>query len=146
MGFTWTPITANQTKIQHAHYKELKQNIDVVLQDLQTSYTWNYWANPDDLLGQMVRKPHIEELRAAIDYADDQNYCRAHDAAQYDVYDNNVHTAVDSGDYATYNGTADAAVDSTDNTTYYSDEHTGVDSAYDSSVNSTNYTTDKTFL
>lgn len=134
MGFSWTPITQYITEIAAAHQNEIKENIDIVYSDLDLSqYGWEYLpVNVDD---EMLHE-HFQEMRDAIDYADDMNYCRSHDTG-YNADDDAIARGVvytaqnsgyDSGYKAGVDGSYQSGVDGAYRSTVYSGHYSDVDS------------------
>lgn len=70
MGFIWRTIDGD---IEDLDSSEIRNNIDDVLTDIQTSWSWT------DISGvsEDVLANDALELRSAVDFADQQNYCRS---------------------------------------------------------------------
>ncbi|MHA1286999.1 MAG: hypothetical protein ACTSPB_06285 [Candidatus Thorarchaeota archaeon] len=131
MGFEWQESIKPGSGNSQAIMKELKDNIDAVYSDLQLSpFSWTSLADTEKIT--QIDEDDIKELRDAIDYADDMNYCRSHDATYFVTYYDDEHS--------TYRSSYDAGVDTGYNVTYYNDEHTSVlsseNSGYDATYNS----------
>lgn len=149
MGFSWTPLVQFVTEIKAAHQNQIKTNIDTVYTDLELSaYGWAYLPVN---IGDEILHEHHKEMRDAIDYADDMNYCRAHNTG-YDGADDAVDRAtVYSGQNTGYDSGYQAGVDeghkySVDNdyhSSYHSGQKSGYDSSYNAGVDSSNYITHK---
>lgn len=128
MGFDWTAITQNVTIILAAHQNEIRTNINTVYDDLELDhYAWVYL--PVDI-GEEIDDADFQEMRDAIDFADEQNTCRNHDVA-YDLDDNAI---AETGD----DGIVHTGADSNYNPGYDGTNNPGVDTDYDSSVDGTN--------
>lgn len=130
MGFSWTSITQYVTEVAAAHQNEIKANVDIVYSDLALSqYDWQYLpVNVDE---EFLHED-FKEMRDAIDYADDMNYCRSHDTG-YNTDDQAVHRAtVHSGQKTGHDSTHDVGVDGD----YDSGVHSGQKSEYQASYNS----------
>ncbi|MHA1286143.1 MAG: hypothetical protein ACTSPB_01945 [Candidatus Thorarchaeota archaeon] len=132
MGFTWVQSIKPGAGSSQAIMKELKDNVDAVYSDLQLSpFNWSELADTEKIT--QIDEDDIKELRDAIDYADDMNYCREHDATYYVTYHDDENT--------TYEAANDAGIDGTYYTTYDNDEHvtvkSGDNSGYDSTDNVT---------
>jgi len=130
MGFSWTTITQYVTELAAAHQNEIKANVDIVYSDLDLSqYDWEYLPVSVD---EENLHEHFKEMRDAVDYADDMNYCRSHDTG-YNADDQAVHRAtVYSSQKTGYDATHDVGVDGT----YDSGVHSGEKSDYQASYNS----------
>lgn len=94
MGFSWTTLTKNTTTLGKA---QVKQVIDAVLSvetslgigsvghtgQKGTKYSWETGYNPFTL--EIVDDVQIDEIRAAVDNLDENNYCRAFNATNYNA-------------------------------------------------------------
>lgn len=132
MGFSWTPITQFVTEIAAAHQNEIKANVDIVYSDLALSqYGWVYLPVSTD---EEMLHEHFQEMRDAIDYADDMNYCRSHDTG-YNADDKATHRAtVYSSEKTGYDSTDDIGVDGAYDSGIQGSYNAGVDEGYDSQV------------
>lgn len=101
MGFTWTTISQGDP-IEAAHLNEIKNNTDSVLTDLSTSWTW---TNFPVAAGGFIENVDVQELRDAIDYADDQNYCKSENNSLNSSIHSTYNDVIDVGDAAPYYGT-----------------------------------------
>lgn len=135
MGFGWTAISVGDVLLDDI-IDQIQTNVNTVYSDLELSeYSW--LELPVDA-GDEIDDADFQEIRDAIDYADDQNSCRNHDAS-YNAADN---ATAKSGDDAT----AYTGVDNPHNSTVYGSQdngydssyNNGVDAAHDSSVQGTN--------
>ena len=94
MAYSWIPIIAGQ-KISVPEYTELQNNLDDLLTNFLelTDYDWGYTAVQNEpIQGELVR-----EIRTAVDYADDMNYCRTHNSSEKTTYNNALKTDHDAG-------------------------------------------------
>ena len=150
MGFAWTAITQFVTEIDAAHSNQFKTHLDTLYTDLDLpAYDWLYLPVN---AGDEIKHAEYQEMRVATDYADDMNFCRAHntghDGADDEVADASINGAynvgVDSGykigvDAANYSGdqnSYNAGVDGAYNSVYYSGEKSGHDATYNAGVDS----------
>ena len=118
MGFSWTNIVQYVTEVKAAHINQVKTNVDSVYTDLELSaYNWLYLPVS---VGDEMQHEDFKEMRDAIDYADDMNYCRSHNASYMGT------------DYTDHRGT----VYTGENTGYDSGYLAGVDGNYDSGYDS----------
>jgi len=147
MGYTWTSVSAGD-KILADHWNEIKTNLDSLYSDLDLN-TRN-WVNFPVSQGSLIKYDHLSELRDATDYADDQNYCRDHDAtynvtvndgedATYNsgdkgTYNNNANSGVDNDHHSTYKGTVNSTYHSSDKGADHDSGHNSVDRAHDNVV------------
>ena len=125
MAFAWTSVN-DGTKVTAAHWNEVKTNVDTIISNLGISaYSWSELPVTQGV--SKFEPAEVSDLRAALDYAHDNNTCSAENA----TYD------------SSNNPTNYDANDSDDNITLDSVVHTGDDSArdvnYDNSEDSTIY-------
>lgn len=120
MGFSWTPINVGD-KTKADHYNEVKTNIDTVYSDL--ALTPRSWTEFPVSVSNHIRSAESQELRTAIDYADDQNYCRDHNGT--------YHAPVDSVDKEGVDASYDLAIYSGEETGYNPVHDAGIDSDHD---------------
>ncbi len=140
MGFVWTPITQLVTEVAAAHQNEIKTNVDIVYSDLALPpYGWVYLPAVVD---EEIVYEDFKEMRDAIDYADDMNYCRSHDTS-YNVDDKathraTVHSSQKTGHDSTHDvgvdGDYDSGVHSGEKSEYQASYNSGVDSGHDTTV------------
>jgi len=83
MGFTWSSSGIGE-KIFASETQELKTNIDVLYNDLSLS-AWS-WSNIPATSGTFIESVDIDEIRDAVDFAHDNNYCSGHDATNLTGY------------------------------------------------------------
>ena len=132
MGFSWISTGADKT-IKAEHVNEIKANIDSVLADLDSSFSWSELPVS---IGQEMTHDQWQEMRDAVDYADDQNYCHSDNAtaktgddATADIgYDNNLHGTVYSGQDSGYDSDLHSPYDSGVESAIYGDHCPGMDS------------------
>ena len=132
MGFSWTNIIRHETEVAAAHINQVKTNVDSVYTDLELSaYNWLYLPVG---VGDEIQHEDFKEMRDAIDYADNMNYCRSHDVsymgADDEVARGVVYTAQNSG----YDSGYKAGVDGAYRATVYSTQKSGYDSSYNYAV------------
>lgn len=124
MAFAWTPIGAGTIHLK-SHIQEVKNNTNTLYSKLQLSpFAWSYLANVDALT--TIESEHYQEMRNAVDYAHDMNYCRAYDASDNGTIDSTNRATVNSG----YNG----SIYSSYNTGVFSGDRNSVNSSHNSSV------------
>lgn len=122
MGFSWTNIIRYVTEIAAAHINQVKTNVDSVYTDLElTAYNWLYLPVS---VGDEIQHEDFKEMRDAIDYADNMNYCRSHDVSYMGADDAVARRTVYTGEKT--------GVDSTHRATVYSGQNSGYDSWYKS--------------
>ncbi len=99
MPLTWTSLTGDDSRLKAAHMQEVVTNIhatEVLLEldgvGVDAPYIFESGMDPFD---REVRNPlsvdDFEDLRDAVDYMDNQNYCRTHNAAHYGSHRDYVH-------------------------------------------------------
>jgi len=138
MGFSWTPIEVGD-EILAAHINEVKTNLDSLYDDLQLSH-YNFVELPVNV-GDEIKRDQFNEMRAATDYADDMNYCRAHKATYHGTVDNDVNTGVDNTDKIGYDSSYDSGYDSALDGTVDGTDDYGYDGSYNSGVDNNEHRT-----
>lgn len=132
MGYAWDPVIQNVTEIAAAHVNQINTNFNSLYTDLElSSYSWAF--SPVSV-GDQIDFEEWNEFRVAADYADDQNYCRSHDASYNGGDDATARGTVLSGENTGYDAIDDTGVDATYNASVLADEKSGYDATYDSVV------------
>lgn len=134
MGFSWTNIIQHETEIAAAHINQVKTNVDSVYTDLELpAYGWAYLPVS---VGDEIQHEDFKELRYAIDYADNMNYCRSHNVSYMGADDavarGTVYTAQNSGYDSGYKAGVDSNYDSGVDGSYQSGVETYHNSGFDS--------------
>jgi len=137
MGFSWTEIVQYETEIAAAHINQVKTNVDSVYADLELpAYNWAYLPVG---VGDEIQHEDFKEMRDAIDYADNMNYCRSHDVSYMGADDavarGTVYTSQKSGYDSGYKAGVDGNYDSGIKSGYNSGYNSGDQNTYRSSVN-----------
>lgn len=160
MAFTWTTLDG---AVAAAHHQEIKTNINAVSSALSIAdYAWTYSPGSGDI----VAGAHINELRDAADYLDDNNVCSAYNSGDDGTVYSGRNSSYDSGDDVSANSSADSDVcsshyvsdlgthddlhNSTYNssydgsllTAYFSSDEGGLESTYNSGDLGTDYGSD----
>lgn len=138
MGFSWTSISTGQI-ISEAEFIEIRNNINTVLSSLNTSWTWTNTADGGFVIGAAF----TNELRDAVDYADEMNYCRTENITENTTYQGTADNLEDSTNDSGYYGTENSLEYSGQEGSIYNDQNTGVYGGYcpgyDSSWDGTYY-------
>ncbi len=118
MGFIWRTIDGD---IEDLDSSEIRTRVDEVLDDIQTSWTWT------DISGQSEDVLVLDalELRDAVDFADDQNYCRSDHVDHWNSARFNVDTAHDVTHYPGHLSTYLAGYDATHHPSYWNGHYPG---------------------
>ena len=135
MGFSWTSILVGDIELDDI-IDEIQTNIETVYSDLLLGAP--SWTNLPVNAGDFVKNAQFVEIRNKVDYADDMNYCRQHNAAHDSTFDNDINTGVDSGDNIGYDASYDLSYDSS----HDKSEDASAISGYDSIDYGSNYSTD----
>ena len=128
MAFAWTSVN-DGSKITAAHWNEVKTNVDTIISNLGISaYSWS--ELPVSQSDDKVQSADLSELRAALDYAHDNNTCSAENSSE-DSSDNALEYTTDDGDHdGTFNTTYDTTVEDADDTSADATADSGYDGTY----------------
>jgi len=119
MGFAWTAISIGD-EITAAVIAEIYTNLNTLYSNLSLSiHSWTKIPTQNEI----IPATQFTEFKDVTDNAEDQNYCRTHNATH------------DSSRNATH----DTTLYSDHDVTLYSDHDTTVNSGHDSSIQSDNY-------
>jgi len=134
MGFNWTNIDSNII-ITSDQYIEMKDACDTTATEIGISkYSWT--SNSNIFRGNLITANSFNEMRDAVDYLDNNNYCGSHN--------NDRNTGHYNGEYATHNNSDYGTHKSGYWSGYYyiydacedSSERLGHEVGYDSSIES----------
>ena len=119
MGFSWTAINIGD-EITAAVIAEMRTHLNTLYGNLDLDeYSWTIIP----VQNQIIPATQYTEFKTATDNAEDQNYCRTHNATH------------DSG----YNVTHDTTLYADHDSGHLNDHNTGHNVTHDSSVNSSQY-------
>jgi hypothetical protein len=93
MSFSWRSRSAYANNIENYDANEIRTNVNTIYVDLALAPF--SWVHIPPGIGAIVGNTDAQELRTAIDYAKDQNYCRTH----YATYQAAFYTGVQSTNY-----------------------------------------------
>jgi len=88
MSFSWRSRSAYVNNIENYDANEVKTNVNTIYTKI--SLPAFSWSHIPPGVGAVVGNTDAQELRTAIDYAKDNNYCRTY----YSGYKASVFTAV----------------------------------------------------
>jgi len=87
MAYTWTTVTSGSTLIQDEIMDEIHSYLNSLYSELELDpHSWGYNASED----MKEDDTYMSEIKTAIEYADEMNYCRTHYAE---------HRSLDLSDY-----------------------------------------------
>ena len=109
MGFSWTAINIGD-EITAAVIAEMRTHLNTLYGDLDLS-TWS-WVQSLPTQDQIIPSTQYEEYKDVTDNADDQNYCRTHNAAIELTYNVSKDSNLQSAYHLDYDATKYVSVDS----------------------------------
>lgn len=142
MAFDWETLD----KIRYDDYIRIKNNIDLTAYNIGfNQFNWQREVNQ----GDEVEANDVIELREAIDYLDDQNYCALENTdkwtGKYDSRQTGDYSiaddAVDGMEYSSVDRTRNSNYDNGDESFYNGDNYMGRELNEDNTINESDHTT-----
>jgi len=116
MAFSWTTVN-DGTVISGAQWNEVKTNADTVISNLGiAAYSWSELPVTQGV--SKFEPAEVSDLRAALDYAHDNNTCSAENASHNTTVDATDDTSVNAVDDTTVQSVNYVGDDVGDNVTY----------------------------
>jgi len=117
MGFAWTAISIGD-EITAAVIAEMRTHLNTLYGNLDLS-EWS-WVQSIPVQDQIIPATQYAEYKDVTDNADDQNYCRTHNATIELSYDVSKDSSLQSAYHLDHDSVKYTSIDSGENTTIYS--------------------------
>ena len=139
MAFSWTAL---DDPIEVSEYTEIRSNADITADNLSVAhYTW---TNVIPSVQDKITASEFIEFQDAVDYLDDENYCRTEHANYNSTVDASQDIGYDLNLYTSHQSNNLSGVLTTENGTYLNNDNGTVNSSKNTSINSTHNISDDT--